>query len=108
MTLKQPQLIRRIIELLHLTDANSKPTPVVKPLLSKNVEGKERENDFHYRSAVGSLSYLSGCTRTDVSMAVHQAAKFSSNPRRSHDNAVKRIGKHFKGTADKGIICMPN
>ena len=108
MTLKQPQLIRRIIELLHLTDANSKPTPVVKPLLSKNVEGKERENDFHYRSAVGSLSYLSGCTRTDVSMAVHQAAKFSSNPRRSHDNAIKLIGKCLKGTADKGIICKPN
>ena len=62
MTLKQPQLIRRIVELLHLTDANSKPTPVVKPLLSKNVEGKERENDFHYHSAVGSLSHLSGCT----------------------------------------------
>ena len=37
-------------------------------------------------------------------MTVHQAAKFSSNPKQSHDNAVKRIGKYLKGTADKGLI----
>ena len=52
MTLRQPQLIRQIIELLHLADANPKPTLVVKPLLSKNVDGKEREDDFNSVSAV--------------------------------------------------------
>ena len=40
MTLRQLQLISCIIELLHLADANPKPAPVVKPLLSKNVDGK--------------------------------------------------------------------
>ena len=39
-TLRQLQLMCRVIELLHLADANPKPAPVVKPLLSKNVDGK--------------------------------------------------------------------
>ena len=40
--------------------------------------------------------------------AVHQAATFSSNPRQSRDNAIKRIGEYLKGTAEKGIIYDPN
>ena len=105
MTLKQPQLIKRIIELLRLTDANPKGTPVVKPLLNKNADGKERNEDsFHYRSVVGSLSYVAGCTRPDISMAVHQAAKFSNDPKVSYDTAVKRIGKYLLGSLDKGLI----
>ena len=40
MTLKQPQLTKRIIEILGLRDSNPKATPVVKPLLSKNSNGK--------------------------------------------------------------------
>ena len=91
MTLRQPQLIRRIIELLHLTDPNPKLTLLVKCLLRKNIDGKERENDFHCRSDIGSLSHLSGCTRSAMSMEVHQADAFSSNLRRIHENSVKCI-----------------
>ena len=38
MALKQPQLIKRKIELLGLKDDNAKATPVVKPLLSKKLK----------------------------------------------------------------------
>ena len=63
MTLKQPQLMKRIIEILGLKDSNPKATPVVKPLLNKNSNSKDRNEDsFHYRSAIGPLSYLAGCT----------------------------------------------
>ena len=90
MTLRQPQLIKKIIKILKLTDANPKSTPVVKPLLNKNSDGKGRNEDsFHYRSAIGALSYLAGCTRPDISMAVHQAAKFSTDPKACHDTDVK-------------------
>ena len=43
LTLKQPQLIKGIIEIVGVKDANPKSRPVVKPLLSKNVEGKNRK-----------------------------------------------------------------
>ena len=42
MTLRQPQIIRCIIALLHLIDAKPKPTLVAKTLFIKNVNGKER------------------------------------------------------------------
>ena len=41
-------------------------------------------------------------------MAVHQAAKFSTNPKACHDAAVKRIGEHFLGTSYEGLTHKPN
>ena len=43
MTLKQSQLTKRIIGLMGLKDVNPKATPVVKPLLNKNTDGKDRD-----------------------------------------------------------------
>ena len=72
--------------------------------MNKNSNGKDRIGDFQCRSAVGSLPYLGGCTRLDASMSVHQAAKFNTNTKHSHDNAVKRVGRYLKGTNDKVLI----
>ena len=50
--LKHPQLVKRTIELLGLIEAISRSVPVVKPLLRKNTDGKDRDGDsFHYRPA---------------------------------------------------------
>ena len=37
-------------------------------------------------------------------MAVHQTARFSVNPMRSHELAIMRIGKYLVKNVDKGII----
>jgi hypothetical protein len=42
-----------------------------------------------------------------VSCAVHQAARFSADPRTNHTEAVKRIARYLKGTADKGLVLNP-
>jgi hypothetical protein len=39
---------------------------------------------------------------------VHQCARCSSNPRKEHGEAVKRIGTYLKGTRDKGFIMRPS
>ena len=54
------------------------------------------------------LNYLSACTRPDLLFAVHQCARFSSNPKLSHERALKRIIRYLKGTKDKGIILTPD
>ena len=41
-------------------------------------------------------------------MSVHQPAKFSTNPKHSHDDEVKRIGTCLKGTNDKGLTLKPD
>ena len=109
--LVQPYLIERILTLLGMKDEsvhNTKPTPAVKPLLNKDLSGENRKNNWNYRTAVGMLTYLQGTTRPDISMAVHQCARFSISPKLSHERAIKRIGRYLLGTKDRGIAFKPD
>ena len=54
------------------------------------------------------LGYLQGTTRPDISMANHQCARFSSDPKLCHERAVKRIVRYLLDTKDKGIIFRPD
>ena len=107
--LTQPHLIQRIMSLLNVTEeVNSKPTPVMKPLLGKDLDGLKRKAEWNYRQAVGMLTYLQGTSRPDISMAVHQTARFCNNPMLSHERAILRLGKYLKGTSDRGLILNPD
>ena len=107
--LVQPHLISRILDTLELdAKTTSKPSPAVKPLLHKDLEGLDRKATWGYRQVIGMLNYLQNSTRPDLSMAVHQAARFSINPKLSHERAVKRIGKYLLSNRDKGLIFTPD
>ena len=114
MELRQPFLIERIIKLLNSegeefdSKPNPRPTPAIKPLLHKDLEGPPRKSSWNYRQAIGMLTYLQNTTRPDISMAVHQAARFCTHPMLSHERAVKRIGRYLSGTKDKGINFKPD
>ena len=64
--------------------------------------------EFHYRSVVGKLNFLEKSTRLDISVSVHQCARFSESPKKSHAEAVKRIGCYLLATKDKGLMIHPN
>ena len=112
--LRQPFLIERILKLLNSegekfdSKQNSRPTPAVKPLLFKDTDGPERKCSWNYRQAIGMLTYLQNTTRPDISMAVHQAARFCIDPKLSNERAVKRIGRYLSGNQDKGLIFKPD
>ena len=104
--LLQPFLIKRILDLTGVegeSEYNSKPTPAMRPLLHKDLAGESRKNSWNYRTAIGMLTYLQGTTRPDISMAVHQCARFSADPKLSHERAVKRFARYILGTKSKGI-----
>ena len=92
--LSQPNLIEKIIKTLGLENAKTAPMPA-SIILAKDEDGEEREHNWNYRSVVGMLVYLQQTTRPDISFAVHQCARFSTDPKRSHEVAVKRIGHYF-------------
>ena len=73
-------------------------------LPNKSINGKDRIGDFHYVSAIGSPSFLLCFTRTCISILVYQDANFRTNPKHSHDNAVKLICECLKRTIDKRLI----
>jgi hypothetical protein len=62
---------------------------------------------FNYRSVVGKLNYLEKATRSDISYAIHQCARFVSDPKVEHGEAVRWLGRYLKGTRDKGTILKP-
>lgn len=110
-TMSQPYLIKRIIDLLGtaISEANVKNTPAVyKEILHKDEDGPERRQSWKYRSAIGMLNYLAASTRPDIAFAVHQCVRFAANPKLSHERATKRIVRYLKGTKDRGIILRPN
>jgi hypothetical protein len=108
--LTQPFLIERITQLLGIDQGrtNERLTPVGKPLLNKDLDGVPRKYDWEYRAAIGMLTYLTGSIRPDIAMAVHQCARFSTLPMRSHEQAVMRIGRYLLSTRDKGMVYKPD
>jgi hypothetical protein len=108
--LTQPFLIERITAFLGIDKGrtNEQETPVGKPLLNKDLNGVPRKYTWEYRGAIGMLTYLTGSVRPDIAMAVHQCARFSVNPMRSHEQAVMRIGRYLLSSKDKGMIYSPD
>ena len=54
------------------------------------------------------LTYLARSTRPTIEYAVHICARFQSDTRTPHVNAVKRIGRYLLQTKDKGFTFSPN
>ena len=54
------------------------------------------------------LSYLQGHSRIDISLAVSQVACYVHSPKRSHEEALERIGRYLKGTLEDGLVLHPD
>ena len=50
------------------------------------------------------MLYLVGSTRPDIAYAVHQCAKLSRSPKRSHDIGVKYIASIMTRVVDDDIV----
>ncbi len=52
------------------------------------------------------LPYL-GHSHSEISVAIHQCARYTHSPKQSHEDTLKRIECYLKGTLDKGLILNP-
>ena len=68
----------------------------------------EYDLDFNYRSAVGKLNYLAQTTHPDIMYATHQITKYSSDPRKSHGEAILYLVCYLKKTHDLGLHFKPD
>ena len=75
--------------------------------MRKDLEGASRTSPWEYRSIIGLINYISDLFRPHIAYATHSAARFSSNPKASHDKRVKSIIKYLKGTKENGLIMYP-
>jgi hypothetical protein len=70
-------------------------------LLRKN--RRIAKDQLRYSQIIGSLQYLAGATRPDISFAVSKLSRFVSNPGDDHWQALERVMRYLKGTVSYGI-----
>ncbi|KAL6596801.1 hypothetical protein U3516DRAFT_787411 [Neocallimastix sp. 'constans'] len=61
-------------------------------------------NKTIYKSAIGSLIYLSKCTRLDIAFSVNKAARKSEKPTISDWNKITNIFRYMNSTKDYKIV----
>jgi hypothetical protein len=103
----QKSLIEKILKHCNMTTCNTKSTPANQTPLGTDANGPPFDRSFDYASIVGMLMYLSSNSRPDIQFAVHQCARFTHNPKRSHGDAILRICRYLQGTKDKGLRFKP-
>ena len=74
----------------------------------RHQDSENFDKSFDYRSIIGKLNYLERGSRSDISYAVHQCARFTSDPKKEHGNAVRWLGRYLRQTKDKGTILKPD
>lgn len=104
--LSQSGLKKSIVEVMGLQDANPVQTPIAEPLF-KHKDSPPFDDSFHYRSALGMMQYVGNNTHPECAYAINACARYSLDPRQAHGNALKRIGRYFKGVIDEGLIIDP-
>jgi hypothetical protein len=103
--MSQPHLVQQILQdlaLLPPNGATTKPskyapksidTPAASTvILERDPECEPHKETWSYQSVIGKLNYLEKSSRPDLAYSVHNATRFSSDPKTKHSQAVKRIG----------------
>jgi Reverse transcriptase (RNA-dependent DNA polymerase) len=97
----QHGLIKKFLNTIGMENCNAKSTPCSTTPLGSDVDGPIYEEEWEYASAVGKRMYLAGNAHPEIQFSVHQCARFTHSPCKSHTEAIKRIGKYLKGILDK-------
>jgi hypothetical protein len=106
--LSQIGLIEKVIKYTEMSSATGKSTPAAQEPLGSDKDGDLFSEEWSYPAAVGMLLYISSNTRPDIQFAVHQVARFSHCPRKSHGQALKRIVRYLLETRTRGMVFTPD
>jgi hypothetical protein len=76
--LKQSHYVENILNCFGYSDSKDSPTPFHPSLKLRKNRG-QGINQLRYSQIIGSLMYLAGATRPDISFVVNKLSKFTSN-----------------------------
>ena len=107
--ISQPHLIDQIIDKTFQSKAKPRWTPArSSSILHRHHHLPSFAPEFNYKSIIGKLNYLERGTRSDMSYATHQCARFTSDPKRPHVEAVRWLVRYLIGTRKKGHYVNPS
>jgi hypothetical protein len=106
--LSQPQFIRDLLSRLNMKSLRAAQTPLVPNVRLVPSTGEDDELMLtapynQYRSVVGSLLYLSGASRPDISFAAGLLSRFVSRPSKDHWMSLMHVLRYLATTIDDGI-----
>ena len=88
-----------------LFDAKPKSTPMSTAIKLQQDEDNLLDTDkYPYNELVGSMLYLSVCTRPDIAQAVGALARYMSKPTMVHWQAAKGVLRYIASTTTAGIV----
>ena len=103
----QKRMTRELVRNYGLADAKPKTTPL-SPAVKLVKQGKPLDKErFGYSNLIGSLLYISVCTRPDIAQAVGALARYMSNPMEEHWEAARGVVRYLASTSDYGICFGP-
>jgi hypothetical protein len=100
--LKQSHYVENILKRFGYSDSKASPMPY-DPCLKLHKNRGQGINQLLYSQIIGSLMYLAGATRHDISFAVHKLSRFTSNLGSDHWCALERVVRYLKGTSTYGV-----
>jgi len=107
--ISQEAYAKKVLQKFGMMDSNPVGTPTVLESDPEDSVTKEYvSGNIPYRSAVGSLMYLSTGTRPDIAYAVSVVSQKLDCATMEDWNKVKRILKYLKGSVNKGILFRSN
>ncbi len=107
--LSQHALINTIIQEADLQDFKVKAVLAkVNEYLHAHLNKPPFSLNFNHRSMIGKLNYLAQTIRPDIMYAMHQLAKYSSNPCKPHGDAALYLVQYLKKSHDIGFHFQPD
>lgn len=105
LTLDQSAYIRKLLKIFGMEQCRPVSTPMVCNSKLEKAESADCLDDdvYKYRQLLGSLMYLSVCTRPDITFAVSQLSQFNNGFNKSHWIAAKRILRYLAGTLNYAL-----
>ena len=102
-TISQPRYVLDLLTKYGMNGANGRRVPMEAGLKLSDIGTPLEVSEHKYSELVGSLLYLSVCTRPDIAFAVGALARHMSKPTTEHWAAAKGVLRYLAGTKNVGI-----
>ncbi|KAG1679431.1 hypothetical protein FOA52_007723 [Chlamydomonas sp. UWO 241] len=105
--LTQAELTKQLLLKFNLSECRTRDVPLsVGEILRKDSDNLLGTSQF--AELVGSLLYLSNCTRPDITYAVNKLSRYMSCSTPQHMQAALSVPRYLSGTAGLGLLYGPS
>ncbi len=104
LVLSQRRFTEELLNKYSMIESKGKSVPMSTALkLQRDGEALDTEH-YRYSEIIGSLLYLSVCTRPDIAYAVGALARYTQHPTKQHWQTTMALLKYLCSTREMGIV----